>query len=365
MEELSNKEEFIKFAQIIEKMKNQNNNEGIQLSIEEKTFLMQIKEKYAENPKYMELIKKVMDSSKGEAVQVVQNFYNLEKEQKKDEDKDTEEKIAKVFGVSADQIKHLYLANKKEVFAFYSEELGKDVVLENNKTGKSITEVLREIQDSDEKYQTDNPSENANDIMMDERLKSNLELDMYPPKEVLDHTSEIERLTENEKSLLSHLVNHAEELNIKGINIENLIYITNDHEIKEIVYDNEFKPVIDSPTGEDTSSEVETVEKETETIDSSFGEVDGMDSSDEMSDSFGEVDSMDSSDDIHDMLDDDEAMKRKKEEEEKKERENKDVKKLVLIKPDERGFAAVIGLLAMITIIISLAIIVLRIFSII
>ena len=266
MEMLEKKEQFIRFAQIFEKIKDPNMGGIRQVSLEDKIYLEKIKDKFINSPTYRELLEKIMNAPQGESYQVIEEFYakRQKEDNKPEEHKPEEEQIAKVFGVSADQIKHLYLKNGKEVFCFYSSSLGKDIVLENNKKGKSISEVLKELQEQDEKYQSDDPSENSKDIMMDERLKSNMELKMYPPSEIPSHTAEIASLTAPQKILLNHLLKHAEELDIKVINIENLIYINNSHELKEITFDKNFNPVTETPAGEEPPTSEDETEKSEE-----------------------------------------------------------------------------------------------------
>ena len=298
MEELQLKEQLIKFASIADRVKGQNVSQEQLITPEEKTFAEDLIEKMKKNPEYLKLLEKIINVPQGQSLQVVEEFYQNKSEEIEKEPE--EEQIAKVFGVSADQIKHLYLKNGKEIFSFYSPTLGRDVVLENSKKGKSITEILKELQEESDKYQSEDPNENSSDIMMDERLKSNIELPMYPPTEVEQHIAEVEALTPQEQTLLEHLLTHVEELDIKLINIENLIYIDNNHQIKEITFDKDFNPVTSSPEGE-KNTEIEE--------DSDSKEVDSM------------------------------MSENTEEKEEQNEIDKKDNKKLVYYNPDEFGYA--------------------------
>ena len=318
------KEQFIRFANIADRVKGQNE-EGKQLiTLEEKAFAEELIEKMMNNPEYRELLEKIINAPQGDALPMVEEFFQEEKE-KEMEGKPEEEQIAEVFGVSANQIKHLYLKNGKEIFSFYSPSLGRDIVLENSKKGKSITEILKELQEESDKYQSDNPEENSNDIMMDERLKSNIELPMYPPKEVEQHMAEVEALTPQEQTLLDHLITHAEELDIKLINIENLIYIDNNHEIKEITFDKDFKPVTSSPEGE-RNTEIE-----------------------EDSNSKEEIDSM--------------VLENTGEKEDENEKDKKDAKQLVYFNPDQYGYVSNLVFILAATCVVALSVFILLLFS--
>ena len=314
MNDMDAKAQMLKFAMIADKVKEQIIDGKNRITVEDKNYAEMIMEKYKNNPEYKALLEKILNAPQGQSIQVVQEYFK--EKQQQIEKKPEEEQIAKVFGVSADQIKHLYLKNGKQIFSFYSPDLGRDVVLENGRKGKTLTEVLKEIQESNEKYQSDDPNENSKDIMMDERLKSNLELPMYPPKEIGQHMGEIESLSANEKKLLKYLVDHAEQLDIKGINITNLIYIDHNHQIKEISFDKNFNPVTGSPEGEDNNTK-------------------------EDKDSKSEINSMVSE-------------SNEKEESLEKQDKKKDVKKLILTNPNDLGYTDNIGWIIVVTCIITL-----------
>ena len=330
------KNQLLKFAQIIEKLKVQNSGNGIEVSLEDQSYLEQIRDTYMDNPEYFELLKNIMDAPAGGCISVLEEFYK-KKEAEEKNDKNPEEEISKAFGVSPNQIEHLFLKNGKEVFFFYSFELERDILLENNNKGKSLMEVLEEIQNNDDKYQIGDEEENTNHIMMDERLKSNLELKMVPPEEVLQHSSEIDQLKEEEKTLLNHLIRHKDELDIKEINIENLVYITNHHELKEITFDKDFKPIISSPENEK--------KEENNEIDQGDNEIIQENEKEEEKKEDNEIDLM---------LNEDNQKEREKEEEKEKDLEKKDVKQLVLVKKDEHGFVGYIELLVLISALFTL-----------
>ena len=361
------KNQLLKFAQIIEQLKCQSN--GIQISAEDQTFLEQVRDTYIDNPEYFELLKNIMDAPQGGCLSVLEEFYKKkEKEEEEKKDKNPEEELSKVFGVSPNEIQHLFLKNGKEVFFFYSFELEKDILLENSNKGKSLMEVLEDTQNNNEKYQMDSDEENTNHIMMDERLKNNLELEMVPVEEVSNHLSEIDQLKEDDKKLLNYLIGHKDELDIKEVNIENLVYVTNDHELKEITFDKDFKPVVSSPESENNEDSNDSIQNDPVIEDSSVAAIgvaaplvqQGISS---FNNSFNEKDENRSSNEMDSMMEEGEQKEEEKEKE--KDLEKQDIKKLVLVKKDEHGFVGYVELLVLISCLFTLLFISLKIFSII
>lgn len=347
MIDMNNKNIFIKFAQIADKAKT-NTSEGNQLSVEDTNFIKEIKNTFGNDPEYSKLIEEIVNAPYGQSKQVVENYFAKLNEQKKEEEKSPEEEIAKVFGVSTDQVKHLYLNNGKEIFYFYSAELGKDIVLENDKKGKMMSEILEEIQNNNEKYQSDNPDTNTNDIMMDTRLNTNMELAMYPPEEVPNHEAEINELNADEIFLLRQLLNNADKLDIKLINIQNLFYIDSNHEVKEITFDMDFKPTIASPTDEANADSAGEIKENDEMVEDNNLSSVPSDISSETNDESNELDDMFN---MEEEEKDDNIDANKKEE--KKEQEN--VKKLVFYK-ENGGFVTITLLVVALSSIIALLI---------
>ena len=148
-----------------------------------------------------------------------------------------EEEISKVFGVNVSDIQHLFLENGNEIFAFYDTHTGKDVVLGNQKNGKSLIEQLESIQKEDEKYQDEDASENAHSILIDESTRNNLQLSFYTKEEISKHSDEVEQLTSDDRRKLDYLLIHYTELDILGINLSNMIYLDHDGEIHEVAID--------------------------------------------------------------------------------------------------------------------------------
>ena len=308
------KSKLLKFAQIIENLKSQGSSKEIQISLEDQTYLEQIRDTYIDKKEYFELINNIMNAPLGESISIVNDFYK-NKEKEDIEEKTTEEEISKTFGVDPSKIQHLFLKNGKEIFYFYSFELEKDIILENSNRGKSLTDILEENQASSKKYQLDNEENNTNQIMMDE---------------------DINYLNENEKKLLNYLLRNKEKLDIKSINIENLIYITNNHEIKEISFDKDFNPTISSPESEENDS--------------------SENQEDEKND--------DSSDELNDMINDS-----NNENENDNENENEGTKEnnrqYVFTKKNEGGFIRYVELLILLTSILTILYLSLKLFSVI
>ena len=209
--------------------------------------ILLLKWKKISDPQYSDLITSIIDLSYDDAKKKLDDFFNKNKVNSTS----NEEQIAEVFGVSTDNIEHIFLKNGVQVFKFYSAVLGRDVVLENNVRGKSLSDILSDYQQKyAEKYTSVNDAENSNDILMDIRLNSDIEMKLFSLDEVRSQVSEISSLNEEQLELLNYLLNNADSFNINLINISNLFFITNDHKLMEITYDKNHKPIVGEPNGE-------------------------------------------------------------------------------------------------------------------
>ena len=94
--------------------------------------------------------------------------------------------------------------------------------------------------------------------MVEEVLQSNLELVFYSSEELNEHEEEIEKLNPDDRKKLKYLISHYDELMIKGINLENMIYLDQNGEIQEVTLSNSNEIVISSPTSIDNSNEKTT-----------------------------------------------------------------------------------------------------------
>lgn len=273
-----NRELLMQYVDILNRMENVPYDVRMSRNDLDYSIIDYVEKKAADDLELQELIKEIKSLPSDERANFVKNYVENYEEKKAENAKNEEEEISKVFGVDVKDIQHLFLANGSEIFYFYESRLGRNIVLENSKKGKSLTEQLKAIQEESEKYQTENDHDNAHEILTDEALKSNMELEFYSKSEVLDHKAELENLSAEDISKVKYLINHYDELNIKGINIQNMIYIDQSGDIFEITYvDN--KVNIAKPDSQDYSFEKTNIN-----TDSNNSELDNMLNDNEESD---------------------------------------------------------------------------------
>lgn len=196
------------------------------------------------------LIKKVNQNSEiKEIVEQLESLSPMDREKKlkqflnKGNNVNEEQEISKTFGIDIDKIEHKYLNNGIEVFSFYDPKLGRQVVLENKKDG-SLVEQLKKIQQNNKKYQTSNSEQNANDILND----TNIELKMITLNEIKDHKQQLQNMNKQQEIKLNYLINNYSKLKIKGINLDNLIYMDENDNLIEVIYDAENDMIVtDAP----------------------------------------------------------------------------------------------------------------------
>ena len=229
------KELLIKYVEMINRFEKLSKEErSIYSNTEEEKVIAEVRNLIKTNPELSELLKKIHSVSASERNNVINEYYSKQ-EQEETPKKSEEEEIAKTFGVSVDKIEHKFLSNGKEIFSFYDISLGRQVVLENNKKGKTLVEYLREIQEQNEKYQTENEETNSNNILNDQRIDENLELKMYTKEEILGLNINFNSSANEDIAKLKYLLQNYDRLRIKGIDLENLIYIDEDNKIHEAV----------------------------------------------------------------------------------------------------------------------------------
>lgn len=147
------------------------------------------------------------------------------------------EEIANTFGIDVSKIEHKILDSGVEIFCFYDSSLGKDVILENRSDGKSLVEVLKEVQEENKKYQGSDNVKNSNNILSDKRIKENIELTMLPINEIDGNLGQVKKLTSEDYKKLSFLIKNSTELGINYINIENMVGLSNYGKIYEVTKD--------------------------------------------------------------------------------------------------------------------------------
>lgn len=243
------KELWIKYIDILNRQEESMNGEPFQLSTEEEETLAELQNVYENDPDKAELVKQLKECSREQRQEMVEEYFQPVKE-----DASEEEEIAEAFGISVEKITHKYLESGKELFLFYDTNLQREVIIENEEKGVPLKERLEKIQKENQKYQTSNDEENSKNILMDERNTKDLELAMYTKNEILNHPSLLSDMSQNDLLELDYLLKNYEDLHIKSINLENLIYLDESGEINEVSVNDKEEVVVHSTEEENSSS---------------------------------------------------------------------------------------------------------------
>jgi len=312
-----NKENILSYAKLVNKVIS---DDSYKLTDDDNRILNYMKELIKNNPKYADFAEKIIDMN-GNIDQIQQLLDDYTKENT-NENKSEEEQIAETFNISVNDIEHLYLNGGKKIFHFYSNDLGRDVILENTKDGKNLSEILEDLKRQNNQDTNNLEKTDSTDLLMDNSRVSNLEMKMYSPEQIINNKNIVQLISDKDLFLVKYLVSNAERLNIKLINLENLFYITNDHKIKEITFDKNFRPVVSDPDYEHNLDDKQTDDSMSENLESINDEEMSNDS------------------DLNDMFDDTEKEEQEKSEEEKKEQEKESKGKVLKLEnPDSNGFA--------------------------
>lgn len=231
---------------------------------EETDLMKKIKELYNSNDEYKNLIKKIHSLPSEERMKAIEDFFAKIDKQEENE-KSEEVVISKIFGIDTQKIRHSYLENGKELFSFYDSKLDKEIVLENDKNGKPLVDKLKEIQNNNEKYQTDNAEENTNNILRDQRNNNDIELDMLTKEEINTQMARAANMSGADHKKLQFLLANYERLNIKGINMDNLVYLDEDNIVHEVIV-NENNEIAVAVPKEANSADTKYVPQESENI---------------------------------------------------------------------------------------------------
>lgn len=225
-------DEYVKLLNIY------NHNKSIIFNVEQMNLINQVNQEATQNIELYTLIDQIKKSSNElEIKNIIDNYYNKETNSIISEN-EVENEIQKTFGISIDNIHHHFLDNGKEVFYFYDSKLNRNVVLENNKEGKTLVEQLKEIQSKNEIYQTENNVQNTNN-MLESLRQQDMELKMIDVNEIHNYTNQLNNLNEEQTKKLRMLITSSKDMNIKYINIENMLGIDENNRLFEVKHNKE------------------------------------------------------------------------------------------------------------------------------
>lgn len=218
---------FIKFL---------NNPNLSMLNTEEKEAILEVNNLCKTDPEFNEMVNKLKGSFSDETRMNVLNDYLNQKEIK--EAKSNEEVISKTFGVDINDIEHKYLNSGKEIFSFYDSKIGRKRLLENPSDG-TLVEFLKEEQNNNEDFQSDDYKANSTAILNEKLKEKNIELKMIYIGDLNDHQKEIDNLEEKKKRCLEEILKNKEKLGVVYINLEDIVALDKDGKIIEGAFNEE------------------------------------------------------------------------------------------------------------------------------
>ncbi len=218
---------FIKFL---------NNPNLSMLNTEEKEAILEVNNLCKTDPEFNEMVNKLKGSFSDETRMNILNDYLNQKELK--EAKSNEEVISKTFGVDINDIEHKYLNSGKEIFSFYDSKIGRKRLLENPSDG-TLVEFLKEEQNNNEDFQSDDYKANSTAILNEKLKEKNIELKMIYIGDLNDHQKEIDNLEEKKKKCLEKILKNKEKLGVVYVNLEDIVALDKDGKIIEGAYNDE------------------------------------------------------------------------------------------------------------------------------
>ena len=218
---------FIKFL---------NNPNLSMLNTEEKRAILEVNNLCKTDPEFNEMVNKLKGSFSDESRMNILNDYLDQKELK--EAKTNEEVISKTFGVDINDIEHKYLNSGKEIFSFYDSKIGRKRLLENPSDG-TLVEFLKEEQNNNEDFQSNDYKANSTAILNEKLKEKNIELKMVYIGDLNDHQKEIDNLEEKKKKCLDEILKNKEKLGVVYVNLEDIVALDKDGKIIEGAYNEE------------------------------------------------------------------------------------------------------------------------------
>lgn len=206
------------------------------LNAEEKKAILEVNNLCKTDSEFNEMVNMLKGSFSDESRMNILNDYLNQKELK--EAKSNEEVISKTFGVDINDIEHKYLNSGKEIFSFYDSKIGRKRLLENPSDG-TLVEFLKEEQNNNEDFQSDDYKANSTAILNEKLKEKNIELKMIYIGDLNDHQKEIDNLEEKKKKCLDEILKNKEKLGVVYVNLEDIVALDKDGKIIEGAYNDE------------------------------------------------------------------------------------------------------------------------------
>lgn len=206
------------------------------LNAEEKKAILEVNNLCKTDSEFNEMVNKLKGSFGDETRINILNDYLNQKKLK--EAKSNEEVISKTFGVDINDIEHKYLNSGKEIFSFYDSKIGRKRLLENPSDG-TLVEFLKEEQNNNEDFQSNDYKANSTAILNEKLKEKNIELKMVYIGDLNDHQKEIDNLEEKKKKCLDEILKNKEKLGVVYVNLEDIVALGKDGKIIEGAYNDE------------------------------------------------------------------------------------------------------------------------------
>lgn len=206
------------------------------LNAEEKKAILEVNNLCKTDSEFNEMVNKLKGSFSDESRMNILNDYLNQKELK--EAKSNEEVISKTFGVDINDIEHKYLNSGKEIFSFYDSKIGRKRLLENP-SDVTLVEFLKEEQNNNEDFQSNDYKANSTVILNEKLKEKNIELKMVYIGDLNDHQKEIDNLEEKKKKCLDEILKNKEKLGVVYVNLEDIVALDKDGKIIEGAYNDE------------------------------------------------------------------------------------------------------------------------------
>ena len=217
------------------------------------------------NPKYADLIKTINSVSSSNRIGILKDYLFNEETKKLT----NEELVSKIYGIDVSNIENFKLDNDINVFTFYDERLGRKRIIEN--LGReSLISQLKNIQELNIKYQTNDYEKNVNNILEDKALNNSnrQELNMVDINDYMAHPEDYGTLTNDTSLIISKIYNEKDNKKIKYINIDNMLLLTENNDVIEMTKDEKGNIVLGTPNKwESKVSEVSNEDKINEQYD--------------------------------------------------------------------------------------------------
>ena len=219
-----------------------NKNSSYEPTIEEKNAIYMV----TKDPSYSEILKGISGTKDYNTKLQLINEYILDK--KLAELKDEKSLVSRIYGVNVGSIEELELNNGTKLFTFYDEKYGRKRLIEN--LGReSLVSQIKTAQNGNINFQTNDFQKNSDLILKDRAMQNSnrQELSIVEINEYIAHPENYGTIKQDTGQIIMLLSSIKDSKNIKYINVENNVLLTDKNEVFEITKDEEGNLKINEP----------------------------------------------------------------------------------------------------------------------